>query len=362
MKYELYNSVDEMLAPETLSALEGRAVKYVHCRPFSTCLSRSGSSLLIVETNDGRDLGHYVLKRVSPECDWIIRVTADYRCRSVTLWQSGLLDNLRPAVEHGIVACSKDESGWAILMRDMTAALLPTEQAISKMDNERILDAMAAMHAAYWNSPELADPALGLCSLRNVFQSLSPETLRRELNTDNSAVHAQVEGWEQLFAQIEPERAEVANTLHQLIADPQPLCNALARYPQTLMHGDSQVSNLGIDRTQQSRAVMLDWQLAAVAPPTLDLFWYMGGEQVSSTLWDASIEYYRQQLVAHLGQRFDEGDWQPMLDLGRLAQLMRGGGWLTIQSADRKSDALRADARSYLLWLLESVQTALKWF
>jgi hypothetical protein len=291
-----------------------------------------------------------------------MRVTKDYRCRSVTLWQSGLLDRLKPAVEHGIVACSKDGAGWAILMRDLTPALLPMEQTLSTMDNERLLDAMAAMHAAYWNAPELADSVLGLCSLRNVFQSLSPETLRQELNTENGAVRAQVEGWEQLFAQVEPERAEVANTLHQLIVDPQPLCNALARYPQTLMHGDSQVSNLGIDRTQPSGAVMLDWQLAAVAPPTLDLFWYMGCEQISSALWDPSIEYYRRQLVTHLGQRFDEGDWQPMLDLGRLAQLMRAGGWLTVHSVDRKSDALRADARSYLSCLLESVQAALKWF
>ena len=362
MKYKLYNSVDEMLAPETLSELEGQMVKYVHCRPFSTCLSRSGSSLLVVETNRGQTLGRYVLKRVSLEYDWIMRVTDDHHCRSVALWQSGLLDGLMPAVDHSIVACSRDGSGWAILMRDMTAALLPTEQTLSKMDNERILDAMAAMHAAYWNAPELTDPALGLCSLRSVFQSLSPETLRRELNTDNGAVRAQVEGWEQLFAQIEPERADLANTLHQLLADPQPLCKALARYPQALMHGDSQVSNLGIDRTQQSRAVMLDWQLAAVAPPTLDLFWYLGGEQISSALWNPSIEYYRRQLVTHLGHGFDAGDWQPMLDLGRLAQLMRAGGWLTVHSVDRKSDALRADARAYLSYLLESVQAALKWF
>jgi hypothetical protein len=358
MKYELYNSIDEMLAPETLSELEGRTVKYVQCRPFNTHLSRSGSSLLVVETNDGRALRRYLVKRVSLEYDWIMRVTEDRHCRSVTLWQSGLLDRLKPVIDHGIVACARDGEGWAILMRDMTEALLPINQQLSTTDNERLLGAMAAMHATYWNATELANPALGLCSLRVVFRSLSPETVRKDPHGGNAAARALVDGWELLFTWVEPE---VADTLHQLIANPQPLCDALARYPQTIMHGDPQLSNLGLDRTQPPRTVMLDWQLAAVAPPTLDLYWYVNISEISSAMRETSIDYYRPQLAIRLGHRFAESDWQPMLELGRLAHLMRSGGWFASEVVGRKSEDSRANIRSRLSYLLRSVQTALKW-
>jgi hypothetical protein len=359
MKHGLHNSIDELLAPETLSVLEGRVVKYVHCRPVSTCLSRSGSSLLKVETNDGRALSHYVLKRVSLGCDWIMRVTEDHHCRSVVLWQSGLLDGLKPAVENSIVACSRDGVGWAILMRDVTAALLPTQQPLSTTDNERILAGLAAMHAAHWNAPELTNPALGLCSLRSAFHSLSPKTVRQELDSKNRAVRGLVEGWELLFAQAEPQVAEI---LRQLVADPQPLCAALARYPQTLMHGDLQMSNVGLDRTQQSGAVILDWQLAAVAPPTLDLYWYVGIDEIPSAMKETSIEHYHRQLATHLGPRFDERDWQPMLELGSLAHLLRIGGWLAYNAMHAKSEDSRTSARSNLACLLESVHAAENWF
>ncbi len=332
-------------------------MKYVHCRPFNTHLSRSGSSLLDIETTDGQTPRHYILKRVSLECDWIMRVTEDCQCRSVALWQSGLLDRLKPTIEHGIIACARDRVGWAILIHNMTAALLPVDQPLSTTDNKRLLDGIAAMHATYWNATELANPALGLCSLPVMLRALSPDTVRKELASYNVSAHELVEGWDLLFTGVEPE---VADMLHRLIANPQPLCDALARYPQTLMHGDLQLSNLGLDRTQPSGVVILDWQLAAIAPPTLDLYWYVGKEETPSAT-KASIEYYRQQLAHHLGQRFDEGEWRPMLELGRLAHLMRVGGWLAFQAIRDPSEEARRYARAHLSHLLESVRTTAKW-
>ena len=67
MQHVLYDSVDEMLAPETLSQLTGQKVRSVRCAPFERS-GASGSRLLAVETDDG--LGpRYVLKRVSLERD-----------------------------------------------------------------------------------------------------------------------------------------------------------------------------------------------------------------------------------------------------------------------------------------------------
>ena len=66
MEHELYPSIDAMLTPESLSALESRAVTDVRCLPFESVDSLSGSRFLIVETNHGPK-SRYVVKRLSAE-------------------------------------------------------------------------------------------------------------------------------------------------------------------------------------------------------------------------------------------------------------------------------------------------------
>jgi len=84
MLYDLYNSVDELLAPETLTSLTGQPVKYVRCLPMEGGFS--GSSLLNVEANGDKRAECFVLKRMSPKWDWVMAATNDQQCRSVTLW------------------------------------------------------------------------------------------------------------------------------------------------------------------------------------------------------------------------------------------------------------------------------------
>ena len=109
MQHVLYDSVDEMLAPEALSELCGHRVSRVRRAPLE-CNGKSGSQLLAVETNDGQG-PRFVLKRVSLERDWIMRLTDDRHCRSVALWQHGLLDRVRHRIEHAILACARDRTG-----------------------------------------------------------------------------------------------------------------------------------------------------------------------------------------------------------------------------------------------------------
>jgi hypothetical protein len=79
VKHQLYDSIDEMLAPGTLSELTGQSISSVRRVPFEH-IGLSGSQLLAVETDDGQGQ-RYVLKRVSLERDWIMRLTEDHRCR-----------------------------------------------------------------------------------------------------------------------------------------------------------------------------------------------------------------------------------------------------------------------------------------
>jgi len=63
VKHQLYDSIDEMLAPERLSQLARQSISSVRCAPFERS-GVSGSQLLAVETDDGQG-PRYVLKRVA---------------------------------------------------------------------------------------------------------------------------------------------------------------------------------------------------------------------------------------------------------------------------------------------------------
>ena len=350
MPHELYNSVDEMLAPEMVSQLAGERVSSVHCAPIEHN-GQSGSQLLAVETNDGRG-PRYVLKRTSIEHDWIMRATDDQRCRSVRLWKYGLLDRLGSHIDHGIVACARDGSGWGILMRDVRGELLPEGRPRNAAENERLLDAMAAQHAAFWEAAELTDPSLGLCNLPEFFNVFLPATAYKESHHPCLAVRLIVEGWELLPTLVEPD---VVDILARLMADPQPLCDALLRYPRTLVHGDWRTANLGVSEAGGAQVIVLDWQLATFAPPALDVAY------VSGSRFYTAIAYYQQSLERRLGYRLDEVWWQPQLELGALGNALRIICFTASHIARSESDENRAQLEAHLSWMATQVRKGVRW-
>jgi hypothetical protein len=183
MEHTLYNSIEEMIRPETLGELENKTFTSTHLTPFQGLgFSRSGSTFLAVHTTNGTNGNgpRYVIKRVSREWDWIMNATDDWYGRTNTLWQHGILDRLPKEIEHAVVACSMDGTGRAILMRDVRETLLPAgDQPISAEENELILDAMAALHAAFWEDSALDNPALNLCTPEQTFSWASQEMVRQ---------------------------------------------------------------------------------------------------------------------------------------------------------------------------------------
>src|SRR5262245_30053942 len=113
-KYTLFDSVEQMLAPETLSQLLHKTVTHVEIQPMNGHSGLAGGQLSYVNT----DAGQLVLKRMSITSDWVMFASNDHQCRSIKLWQYGLLDQLRPHLEHKIIACSRDGQDWAMLMDD----------------------------------------------------------------------------------------------------------------------------------------------------------------------------------------------------------------------------------------------------
>jgi hypothetical protein len=357
MLYHLYDSVDELLAPETLTRLIGQPVQYVRCLPKSGGFS--GSHLLTVETNNGATNGRFVLKRMASQWDWLMNSTADRHCRSVTLWQAGFLDQLQPSIDHAILACACDGDGWAILMRDVTPTLLG-ERIFTAKEVYCSLDAMAVLHATFWDMPGLEEPTLGLCDTLGIVRTFSPEIARRIPSTTSILPKASCEGWELLQVMVDPD---VVGLLQQLVLDPQPLCAALARYPKTLVHGDYRGMNAGIRWQNPPQVVLLDWQLAGCGAATIDLAWFINQPRVrlSPVTTEAGIAYYRQRLAEQLGSRFDGESWEPLLNLGLLANILRMGcftAWFILHSEDETEPPI---LRKTLHLFNQQARMASKW-
>ena len=356
-----FASLDELLAPETLSRLVGCSIASARRRPFVGGHSASGSSFLAIETNGGQG-PRFVVKLSSPECDWIMRATADERGREVLVWTTGLLDQLPPDIVHPVVAGARDGAGWAILMHDVSEELLPDpmgETPVSEADHMRFLDALAALHATFWERPEIVDPAVGFCDPWRRYTVLSPATGEREADHPNEAIGWIREGWELFWTLADPD---VAVMVRCQLDDPTPLCDALARFPRTVVHGDPRPANVGIVPGSPPRVVLIDWHLVGPGTPGVDLAWYLscfeGKTPVSN---ETMIGWYREALARRLGSRFDERWWQPQLELSLLGQLVRFGWAHAWDSVLHPSATVRDRTRANLIWWCERAREGARW-
>jgi hypothetical protein len=365
MRHELLASLDELISPQTLSQLAGSAVTSRRQLPFAGGHSASGSRFFAVETNDG-DGPRFVVKRISREWDWIMRATDDNRGREALAWTSGLFDRLPSGVTHPVVACARDGAGWAILMHDMSAALVPPHDPYigAPFDEDAhtdYLEALAAVHATFWGEAAIADPRLGFCSPAYRYRAFSPETGRRE--GDGPDIYPRIirEGWGLLPSLVD---RSVADLVAGLADDPGPLAAALARYPQTVVHGDPRPPNLGrvVHGTAAPRVLLLDWHFVGPGVPGVDLAWYLYTTGPGRTLSpEAMIGCYRERLARRLGARFDEDWWQPQLALSLLGQMVRCAQDLAWAAVRHERLAVRDWARGELDWWSERASDATRW-
>lgn len=313
-QYTLFESVTEMLAPETLSQLLSRTVTRVDCRPMDGHSGLAGGHLDYVNTNIGR----YVLKRMSIASDWIMFASGDNECRSVKLWEYGLLDELRPHLEHKIIACSQDAEGWAILMHDLTGHVYSWEKPMAPALVPVFLDRLARLHATFWYDLRLNDKRLGLCDAACLLDQTSLAMAQNQPDQSMGVLPEWIRGGWEVMAELLD--AEVFDAVRRLSENPQPLLAALKRYPYTLVHGDYRAENLA----HPDQPVVIDWQEATYALMTIDLAWYTKEGYVCDTLGQASANSdYRTRLEAYLNRGFDNTEWQLMNDLGYLVDALR---------------------------------------
>lgn len=347
-------TVEALLAPARLASIAGAAVTSVRRRPISTVDGLSGGSIERVMATGPEGAQGYVLKRFAYDGDWIMRATRDTRGRAAQAWLSGLLDRLPPCIDHAVVGCARDGDGWALLMRDVGAHLIPPGDAPITREQQRLFLAhMTAMHAAFWGETGWRDAGFGYVSLRDHYLELSPATAARERHGPNPIPGMIERGWRLLPEVFEPDVVAVVRALHD---DPSPLVSALAAFSQTVVHGDWKLGNLGLTDGPEPRTVLLDWAVIGVAPPVVDLGWYLAVNAARlPEPREATIAAFRDSLTRALGARFDPSWWEPQLAIGLVGAFLQLG-WPKVLGALEGGPTVRERERAELAWWSERVR------
>jgi len=312
----------------------------IHREPLAASDGRSGSLLERVTLADGEAV---VVKHARAASDWIMRATHDDGGRVATLWSSGLLRRVPAVIEHAILAVERDGDGWLVVMRDLSAALLPDAARLSRTRSRRVLEAAAALHAAFRDQPPVA-----LCSLADRYGFLSPATARREAGGPDQVPKLIARGWERL-PELLP--ADVAEAVLAVAERPEPFAAELARFPATLVHGDLKLGNVGF---LGERVVLLDWGTqTGWAPPAVEVVWYLA---VNASRIDATREQVLDDFRAAEGERHDEDALRLAL-LGGLVHL----GWdKALHATGHPDPAVRAWERADLDWWTARARDALE--
>ncbi|HEX6621270.1 MAG TPA: hypothetical protein VF024_16520 [Solirubrobacteraceae bacterium] len=306
--------------------------------PASLGGGNSGAELERVTLPDGTP---GIAKRVVPRGDWLGRA-AGGRAITAELWQAGVLQRLPAAIETGIVAVEPEGDGWRIVMRDLSAALLPAGGPISRARHREVMAAAAALHAAFRD--ERFDGAI---TLERHLAISSPAVAEAERD-GSDVIPKQLETAWEAFAQAADD--DVAQAVLANLADPAPLAGALRAGGTTLVHGDLRDDNLGF---VDGRVVLLDWDIAGEGTAALEVAWYLCHDAWRTEgTHDELLEDF---LVAE-GGAVSEHD----LDLGLIAGLQLYG-WIFGHSALIHPDpAERAWAREELGWWVPRVRAALE--
>jgi hypothetical protein len=300
-------SVDELLAG---------AVRSGSFRPDDARSSASFERVVV----DGEAC---VVKYVHPRSDFTMRVTGDIGCRPRRVWEAGLMDVAAASIDHATLGVAPwGPNGWgaALLMRDVSDELVPIGgDPVPERDHLAFLDAMAALTSSMWGW----DDTLGLLPHRLRWSMFGTPQLEGEaaLGWPEDVPRIAHEGW-QRFATRAP--ADVVAAVDALRRDTTPLSDALLTTPQTFLHGDWKMGNMGI--AGDGRVVLIDWAYPGRGPACHELVWYLALNRdriPRGHTKESTIDDYRAALVAR-GIDTDPW-WTTQLDLCLLGVLVLFG-------------------------------------
>jgi hypothetical protein len=266
----------------------------------------------------------YVLKHLDLAQDWTMRASGCLRGAPLLAWERGLLARLPDCFNQPIVGVCRvggegraPSGGCAVLMRDVSPWLVPvTDEPISLDQHLRFLRHMAALHAAFWACGSECE----VIPVMHRYLELSPWLTIAEAFVGSGHLVPRLvgEGWPRL-AEVAPAAAAIVTPLAR---DPGPLVEALEGTPQTFVHSNWKLDNLGTDA--DGRTVVLDWEQPGRGAPLSDLAWYLAinCRRLPQGKEDA-IAAYRRALEEH--GISTEAWWDRQLALCLLGALVQFG-------------------------------------
>jgi hypothetical protein len=266
----------------------------------------------------------YVLKHLDLARDWTMRASGCLRGAPLLAWERGLLARLPDCFNQPIVGVCRvggegraPSGGCAVLMRDVSPWLVPvTDEPISLDQHLRFLRHMAALHAAFWACGSECE----VIPVMHRYLELSPWLTIAEAFVGSGHLVPRLvgEGWPRL-AEVAPAAAAIVTPLAR---DPGPLVEALEGTPQTFVHSNWKLDNLGTDA--DGRTVVLDWEQPGRGAPLSDLAWYLAinCRRLPQGKEDA-IAAYRRALEEH--GISTEAWWDRQLALCLLGALVQFG-------------------------------------
>ena len=217
----------------------------------------------------------YVLKHLDLAEDWTMRASGCLRGAPLLAWERGILARLPACFNQPIVGVAPQpghgpapSGGCALLMRDVSPWLVPaTDEPIGLDQHLRFLRHMAALHAAFWGCGRECE----VVPVMHRYLELSPWLARAEAAVGSAHLVPRLvgEGWPRL-AEVAPTAAAIVTPLAR---DPGPLVEALEATPQTFVHSNWKLDNLGTD--DEGRTVVLDWEQPGRGSALSDLAWYL---------------------------------------------------------------------------------------
>jgi hypothetical protein len=248
-----------------------------------------------------------VLKRARLEYDWTAWRTADTFGRAALPLGEPALAGIWQVYACPYLAHAAADGEVGLLMDDLGPHLLPdVRQPLEEVAEDALVNALARLHARFWNAPELDDPRLATAP--RVLGMLGPR-LAREVGARVSlapVIERAQHGWEVAFHHLP------ASTAARLLQPPEDIVSGGGALPRTLLHGDTKVANFAILPDQNVTA--FDWGCIAAGPPALDLGWYLAvnATRIRGTK-ESFVARYRRRLEVALNDSFSEDSWSALV-------------------------------------------------
>lgn len=203
------------------------------------------------------------------------------------------------------MACAAEAGEIGLLLHDLTSAPLPnTRTPLSGEQEGALLDALARLHALFWDAGGLAldwlvRPAQ-YCDLLASSVAVEPAALA----VLTPPLHADVpRGWAAALARL-PQAGARQSTQPGIDWE-----GSWADLPRTLLHGEAKVANFAVLPGEQVAA--FEWALVGTGPCTIDLGWYLAVNASRLTgPKEQVISHYRTRLEAALGNSLPDSVWQ----------------------------------------------------